>query len=1669
MAENDNELNTKGYVPTGFNTNFDSADQSTDNVALNKANQVEIDKRNLRNPKRDLEKGFLQANIPATIDGQVNPDVDYRKIFTGNSGTSFYDNSNFKNDIENATSFNSNITLIDYYRPKMKTKMSDQEFRNAIAKGLKNGNPMTREGKVITLDMLDKPLNYTMLPQGYEPRLDFMIKNNIITGTAADGVSLDFPLKSQVSQFSNLNEEKSVFESSSSVGDSNKFFSTDPKEGAKRLFGLLKKSGMSDTKAMQFAVAQSNGTLEQFRKENNLTDMFGFFGNIGMSISESIENFLIENKDMFPTVYTDTVGGTGAGPFSGVLTVPKNKGYKGPDKKTMYDRIKFASEKLADKMKISMDDANLVLGYSPDFFTRIAREVQPSLYFGGAITVGGTFRAMRESSRFKSFVKDKYKGKTYEDSLSLAGTKFRLNEADVVEEYFKERLRIPIFMNWRKNGVLERLNTASELKGAGQIVTGGKGLALGRIQDLEFRKKAIASEIQTLKTNRTLMGKSSDPSNQIGKLTNQLESIDFQINKTKIFSLLPKYWRSSVVDELGVATGIATASQLWQNNSEDVNDMTLPFIELLGGVSGATGIRLTTNSLTRLIDDTADFMKFVIAGPDSLGVKDFWKYIANDKRVANRAFAWISNAPPEVKEQMFNGIQSQKSLTNELASLTVTQKDGTVVKLIQDPTILNKALFKLTGLTIIDAVGESLEQSVSSGDVSKFSNSFLQMNKQLRQKVNVYTDLTLALEKLQAARFHPDASKELASQIKSLESSMLYLKQGINNQKKFVNEYTDNYEEFLMFKLNGVPVSSQMKPGQTVQDYKNELKMLDNFRINQMADEGVELDIIQSTMAKKLEKRHEALKKAGKFTESFLTTNDNNANIISGQFETIKNGYYNKANTAFTVLRRDFGEESGKDIYMDGTNILNAIRGDEDKMFDMDDLKQYLPVNHHKRLAGFKVDQQHSKAGLLLFEDAAGRFFKKTKNQDIKKLYDDMRNAENGDKLTDFEIWETITDYVSPDGNKFDMSLPLSMDEWYSMAQAFSRSAYNAKGTTKGLANRSVYQIASEDAEDVAFGFKSNYFEKPVDIGESLVKRWKDAKGLWHDAAFRYKTNKYGAKIGKIRGTDISGGIEYETHPTKWFNEILDPLTKNGNLDANTLDSTVMSKLAATFGGQAVFDDTGNISRYVFQEGSPGLEYVKSQIIRYAKMKLLNSRTGVLLRNGAKKRGIDQTIVPDADGLEDADTQFTNLMANLEMLKLDVGRGATELNVVDVGQVWKIGGVDHAGLFDDKILAAVKSAKTDVEKNFKSFKDKTNVLYEEVDSQIKAAKYMLKKNTSGEEIYKTLSKGQVGIDELEEAREVYRASIIEELFQNKDKRISFDQTSGTYKMLTEEVKTLVENRLRGYDKALGASTMEHILKQVSEQNKTVGASVTTSMGGNLNDYGTNVFTEKVVNGNALLEMLGADNISGSPQVKAINTGIRYIMNRSTGDDKAYNTMSKIGAYMSGEQISKFPISIRGVPRALSVESWISRIYAINRNVVSPKYVATEAILQSFRTKQHNTFKEMLENPDIGDLVLKMLETGKPPQGKDAIRFYKMLVSAASRNDYVALQTSGDANELKETTLNQEETNMLDTLQKNRVVEPEQNKPSEYSFSNMFDRIKSNTNQDELALAGSTLL
>ena len=80
----------------------------------------------------------------------------------------------------------------------------------------------------------------------------------------------------------------------------------------------------------------------------------------------------------------------------------------------------------------------------------------------------------------------------------------------------------------------------------------------------------------------------------------------------------------------------------------------------------------------------------------------------------------------------------------------------------------------------------------------------------------------------------------------------------------------------------------------------------------------------------------------------------------------------------------------------------------------------------------------------------------------------------------------------------------------------------------------------------------------------------------------------------------------------------------------------------------------------------------------------------------------------------------------------------------------------------------------------------------------------------------------------------------------------------------------------------------------------------------------------------------------------------------------------------------------GIPRAMSVESWISRFYSINRDIISPKYVATESILQKMRIGDFSLLMETITNPELSKLIIKSLETGKKLNPLDQARFLELL-------------------------------------------------------------------------------
>ena len=90
------------------------------------------------------------------------------------------------------------------------------------------------------------------------------------------------------------------------------------------------------------------------------------------------------------------------------------------------------------------------------------------------------------------------------------------------------------------------------------------------------------------------------------------------------------------------------------------------------------------------------------------------------------------------------------------------------------------------------------------------------------------------------------------------------------------------------------------------------------------------------------------------------------------------------------------------------------------------------------------------------------------------------------------------------------------------------------------------------------------------------------------------------------------------------------------------------------------------------------------------------------------------------------------------------------------------------------------------------------------------------------------------------------------------------------------------------------------------------------------------------------------------------------------------------------------VSLTGVPRPLSIESWISRVYAVNRNVISKRYVATEAAIQAAIVNNFSIMQEMITNPEAAELFGKIILSGKPLTPEDNARIMGIIYTGIAR-------------------------------------------------------------------------
>ena len=113
-----------------------------------------------------------------------------------------------------------------------------------------------------------------------------------------------------------------------------------------------------------------------------------------------------------------------------------------------------------------------------------------------------------------------------------------------------------------------------------------------------------------------------------------------------------------------------------------------------------------------------------------------------------------------------------------------------------------------------------------------------------------------------------------------------------------------------------------------------------------------------------------------------------------------------------------------------------------------------------------------------------------------------------------------------------------------------------------------------------------------------------------------------------------------------------------------------------------------------------------------------------------------------------------------------------------------------------------------------------------------------------------------------------------------------------------------------------------------------------------------------------------DSVSAREYLNLHETNVKKIIGNESYDNlRKILDLQDLSAGTDTTNITAIPL-----PQSLSLESLMSRIYAINRGVISPRYVAGEIALRRFNKNRGVLIKAVIQNPAMADVVRKILET-----------------------------------------------------------------------------------------------
>ncbi len=1309
-----------------------------------------------------------------------------------------------------------------------------------------------------------------------------------------------------------------------------------PKEEMARNFKLLQNLGLDEIKIAEFMYAERNGMMDQFRTKYGVGDFLTLAPYILRGIGESVNDSLNEMTNVFK----DDLKTTPLGKF----VAPKID-----TSENTFGTTKFGANVLSEKTDgvLTVDGATALLAYNPTFKDTIQKEalIGAATYImtGG---VGLTMGAIKNGA-FRNYVKKTFGGDTFENALKNANKK-GLTDADIFEQYWQEG-NYGFLNNFRKNMTLFTMKMDQEARG---IVDPKQRARVGylktKLDNANEKYKYLTGEFKNKRITQTAL---DTQANVIRKLERNIETENLK-------ALVPESFRSLAKDEFGVTLGIASINHYYQMNSVDPENMQPNFfLSLLGGIGGVYTTELGLRGTNNLINGIKDHFNYNFRGGD----------LPKFKGKAKEVYKWLSLADPRIQEDVISSIDSHKAISDKLTSITVNGKP-----VIANSKSFDQTVYKLVALNVLRSQGDQVIDSIKHSDLRDFSGPFQTMLLNQKDKVRLYNEMSTAITDLRKARLHPEIEADQAMKDTINNYIAMYDDYGkhLKMHETQVNKFATKIEDNLTAMIDGLKASPAEFNPTVVKNYQKKLEVLSNYHIENALMDGFEPDEAVKIANQKLDKFTKQietnLNDVDSITSNVPITND----ALWQSSSKIRNDIKLNADAKFKHLKLTYGKQGGNPVFMDGTDFYGLIKNfngpDFEEYFESGEMFATEITRGAKKVADIKPGVLPNKFALL-FEDSAAKFINAVEtsnsyNPVVKEALQIAKEA-NPDAGS-FEIWKEMYDEL---GGEL-VQLPIGFDDWKQVAQTMNTKAFNRKGTVQGLQDKSIYDFWVDLAEDKADGFATNFFSDTdrTFMAGQVINDWKAAKGEWHDYLSRYKSG-FSKSWYNVVGTEPkSGAVILANSPEKWVSELVGKLSTK-NLTQEGADQLV-SELAQALGGTNI-SQQGGLAKWSFdasQDNLP-LKTVRKLLHRVGKQTLLNSPAGKILRDAL----LNKNIVKPGDLTElKAGESFQVLLNNIDLLKTSTGQ-----KLINKAEVEEGFDVLQLYAYSKDFNVQAKQVQKEISTEIKNITTELKNRQTDIMGKIKKQRDTIFEKFTPAYIHNQIQLGKQGLMILDETRDTYQRLVLDQLGATKLSDLNSMQAKN------------FDGIMKEYDRAIAGRALEHVDNMTKIANPDTTPKVETSpLDGTLD-----INSDDLVKGETMLQVLGTG--------KSWEQTFRELVKRGSvdGSDEVFNNYQTIGAFMTGERASKIPFKVQGVPRSLSMASWVSRAYAWQRGVVGTQYLGTEAAVHAIRKGKYGLFEEMMNNPEIGRIVVKMLESGDPPSFKDNIALKSAFIRIIARN------------------------------------------------------------------------